>query len=175
MTPTPTSTPTRTPTATPTRTPTPTPTQTPTAALTPTPTPTRTPTPTPLPGATAFYTLAPCRLIDTRSANGQWGGPSLVGESIRVFTVAGQCGVPANAVAGSANVIVVSHGASGFLTIFPADVDLPTGSSISFTGGRTRANNLVVKLSSDGRGEIGVYNGSTADVDMILDVVGFFR
>ncbi|HQQ76546.1 MAG TPA: M12 family metallo-peptidase, partial [Thermoanaerobaculia bacterium] len=69
LTPTPTRTFTATATATRTSTRTPTPTIPPTPPPpTPTLTPTQTPTPTrtPTPGATTFFTLAPCRLVDTR-------------------------------------------------------------------------------------------------------------
>jgi len=48
-----------------------------------TPTPTRTPTPTPTPtspppgSGASFHTVPPCRIADTRSANGPLGGPAL--------------------------------------------------------------------------------------------------
>lgn len=83
--------------------------------------------------------------------------------------------MPANAQAVAANVTVVPHGADGYLTIFPADVSLPSASSVSFTGSKARGNNLIFKLSSDGRGSIAICNVSTGNVDVIVDVSGFFR
>jgi hypothetical protein len=103
------------------------------------------------------------------------GGPALAAGSVRLFTVAGSCGVPASARSISANLTVVQPRAAGYLNIFPGDVSPPSTSAISLKNGRTRANNLVVALSSDGRGVIGILNGSPADVDVILDVSGYFK
>jgi hypothetical protein len=103
------------------------------------------------------------------------GGPALAGGSVRLFTVTGACGVPSSARSISANVTVVQPRLDGYLSVFPADVSPPATSTVNFRNGRTRANNLVVALSSDGRGAIAILNGSTADVDVVLDVSGFFR
>ena len=139
-TPTPTLTPTatRTFTATATRTPTPTTLPTPpppTPTLTPTRTPTPTPTPTPL-GATTFFTLTPCRLVDTRGAAGPLGGPALGAGASRTFTLIGSCGVPAGTQTVSANVTIVSPAAAGDLVIYPATlVSPPAVSTVSFRAG----------------------------------------
>lgn len=57
---------------------------------------------------TAFYTLDPCRLIDTRNATGPLGGPALVAGADRTFTIANACGVPATATAISVNIAVTA-------------------------------------------------------------------
>jgi hypothetical protein len=44
-----------------------------------------------------LFTLAPCRVLDTRDAAGQYGGPALVAGQSRAFTLAGRCGIPASA------------------------------------------------------------------------------
>jgi len=53
-----------------------------------------------------FYVLPPCRVVDTRSANGPFGGPALAAGASRTFTVQGQCGVPADAVSVATNLTV---------------------------------------------------------------------
>ena len=48
----------------------------------------------------AFYTVTPCRLIDTRNAAGPYSGPSLATGGTRSFVLAGPgspCGIPAGA------------------------------------------------------------------------------
>ncbi len=72
--------------------------------------------------ATRFFPLTPCRVIDTRVGNGQLGGPALAAQARRNFPIAGVCGVPAAAVAISANLTVTDNGGSGDLVVFPADV-----------------------------------------------------
>ena len=179
-TPTVTSSPTRTPTFTPTLTPSPTrtptftPTWTPIAPpLTPTVTPTPTPTSSP-PGATRYYTLTPCRVIDTRNANGPLGGPALQPNATRLFAVTSTCGIPSSAVSLSINVTVVAGG-SGYLTLYPGNGVNPGTSTLSFATGRTRANNAILFLSTDGSGGINVLNGSASSNHFILDVNGYFR
>jgi hypothetical protein len=171
-------TPTPTPTLTPTRTstPTPTPTTTPTPTRTPTPVPaTPTPTPTPL-GASTFFTITPCRLVDTRNAAGPLGGPALGAGASRTFTLAGSCGVPAGALTVSANVTIVSPAAAGDVVIYPATLaSPPAASTVSFRAGRTRANNAHLFLSSDGTGRITVRNNANGALNLVLDVNGYYR
>ena len=183
---TPTSTPTvtpGTPTPTPTRTPTRTPTATPTfASGTSTPTPTRTSTPTPTPtrtlppGATSFYSLAPCRAVDTRNPTGPLGGPAVGGGSSRTFTLIGVCGIPTGARVVSANVTVVNPGSAGDLVVYPATLaSPPPTSTISFRVGSTRANNTHLFLASDGTGRVVAKNNAPNAVNVVLDVNGYYR
>jgi len=127
---------------------------------------------TPMP--TRFFTLAPCRLVDTRSAS--LGGPNPLGASSRKdFTITGgTCGVPAGALAVSVNVTVTQTAAAGFVTLFPANRSLPSTSNINFRLGQTTANNAVVRLATDGTGVLAVQNGSPGSVHFILDVNGYF-
>jgi len=183
-TPTPTVTNTPTPTVTPTVTPTPTITNTP-GPPSPTPTPTRThpgqqpsPTPTPTPTRTplpfGFYTLEPCRVVDTRDPTGPFGGPSLQAGAVRTFTITGRCGVPAEATAVSLNVVVSEPDAPGHLTVFPAGSPLPLSSTINYSAGQTRANNAIVPVGVGGG--ISVLCGqSSGTAQFIVDVNGYFQ
>jgi hypothetical protein len=143
--------------------------------ITPTPTPTSTPTPTPpaTPGAD-FHTLTPCRIADTRNANGPLGGPSLTASAIRNFSVAGVCGVPFSAKAAAANLTVVGPTGPGYLTAYGAGESLPLASTINFRSGIVRANNAVLRLGNSG--QISVFCGmSSGTVDFVLDVTGYFE
>lgn len=130
---------------------------------------------TPIGSALLFFTLAPCRILDSRNPPGPLGGPSLQPASTRTFDVAASsCGVPAGAVAISANLTVTNGGAVGELVVFPSDVPRPNTSAISFRAGRARANNAVVKFSSSSA-TFSVFDDSPSAVDLILDVNGYFR
>lgn len=122
-----------------------------------------------------FYTLTPCRLVDTRNANGPLGGPALQPFSQRTFALAGSCGVPATAKALSVNLSVVNTTAGGFLTAFPADRSLPTASSINFAASQIRSNNAVLPLSADGSRAVTVHVGSAGALHFIVDVTGYFE
>jgi hypothetical protein len=127
-------------------------------------------------GQPGYFTVAPCRIVDTRNPNGPLGGPALPPSAARTFAVtASACGIPLTAQAISANLTVTAAAAPGHLTLFPADVTQPLVSSINFQKGQTRANNAVVPVSNDGTSSIKVWNGSSGTVEFILDVGGYFQ
>lgn len=121
----------------------------------------------------AFYTLAPCRLVDTRLADGPLGGPALVPGAARGFAAAGACGVPPAARALSLNVTVTEPTGAGYLTLYPGGGSPPFVSSINFLAGQTRANNAVVPVAATVA--FGVLNGSPGSVHLVLDVNGYFQ
>jgi uncharacterized repeat protein (TIGR01451 family) len=121
-----------------------------------------------------FYTLAPCRVLDTRNPVGAYGGPALVAGAQRVFSLFEQCGIPATARALSVNLTVTQPTTAGHLRLFPAGGPLPTISSINYVLGVTRANNAVITLN--GLGELAVYCGqASGTAHFILDVNGYFE
>src|SRR5262249_45133028 len=123
--------------------------------------------------ATSFYTVAPCRLLDTRGPAGLLGAPSLATGVSRSFDVGGQCGVSTRAVAVPANVTVVNAQQAGFLAVSGLGGPVPTSSTINFNAGQTRANNAVIGLGT--AGGITVFPfllGGT--VDVIIDIDGYF-
>jgi hypothetical protein len=130
----------------------------------------------PPPSPADFYTVAPCRLVDTRNAAAPSGGPALVAGAVRSFPVTGGvCGIPSSAGAVSVNVTVVGAAAQGNLTLYPGDAaGPPLASTLNFTAGVTRANNAVVRVAVNG-GTINVKNGSAGSTHFVLDVNGYFR
>jgi hypothetical protein len=131
----------------------------------------------PVPPAT-FYTLPPCRLIDTRNpaaANGL-GGPALASSpGQRAFKLTNVCGIPPTATALSVNVTVTEPAAAGFVTLFPGTGIAPATSTLNFGVGQERANNAVVRLATDGTGVLRVLNGSPGTVHFVLDVNGYLQ
>ena len=63
--------------------------------------------------------------------------------------------------------------AEGSLLVQPAGLDLPGTSTVSFAGGRTRANNAILGLSA--AGEAQGHNTSADTVHFIVEVNGTFR
>ncbi len=129
------------------------------------------------PAGFAFYTVTPCRVVDTRSADGPFGGPVLAASPAeREFALASACGVPADAKVVSANVTVTGGTEAGTLRIYPSDSPLPVATTISFAAGKTRANNSLLLLSETGEtGRVTVRNDSPGPVHLIVDVNGYFR
>jgi hypothetical protein len=127
------------------------------------------------PNNTSFYTLTPCRVLDTRNPAGEWGGPALTAGVVRDFTITGRCSVPATAKSISLNAIVTQPTAQGYVILFPAGTPVPLASTINFRAGQTRANNAIVPLGANGK--ISALSGQPGgnNVHFILDVNGYFQ
>lgn len=121
----------------------------------------------------SFYTLTPCRLIDTRNPDGPYAGPALASETSRLFTLAGQCGIPATAEAVVVNLTAVNPPAEGQMTGYPAGLTPPATNTISFAAGRTRANNAVLPLSSAGVLAVRPFVANGEAVHLVMDVTGY--
>ena len=120
-----------------------------------------------------FYTLAPCRVIDTRNAVGPFGGPALAANAERTFAVVGQCGIPADARAISVNLTVTQPTAQGHLSIYPAGGPIALVSAMNYRADQTRANNAIVLLGASGDFTVSCSQlGGTTH--FILDVNGYF-
>lgn len=128
-----------------------------------------------VPNNTKFYTLTPCRLLDTRSAAGPLGGPALMGGASRTFTIANVCAIPPTAKAVSVNATVTEPTAQGHLTLYPGGTGLPVASTINYRAGQTRANNAIVPLGTNGTVSVfcGLPAGNTTH--FLLDVNGYFQ
>jgi outer membrane protein assembly factor BamB len=123
-----------------------------------------------------FYTLTPCRLVDTRNPDGPFGGPALAGGSVRTFAAAGQCGVPADALAIAANITAVYPSVAGNMAAGPANVVTPTA-TINFASGQLRANNSVISLTGNPVGSMTVQAAlaGAGSVHLLIDVSGYFK
>lgn len=137
----------------------------------------------PVPPATKFYPLTPCRFVDSRwDALLTYGGPAYTAGETRVITVTDNtsmphaCGVPSTAKAVALNVTVTAPSVAGAMRLYPGGETVPVASALSYPAGRTRANNAVVRLSPDGRGNISVKaDQPSGTVHVILDVSGYFQ
>jgi len=123
----------------------------------------------------SFYTITPCRVVDTRQANGPYGGPPLAGSgAVRSFQLAGQCGVPADAKAVAANVTVVGPAATGSFRVGPSGIVSGT-STLSFNAGQVRASNAVVGLTGAPLGFASVESAAPGPANLLIDVSGYFK
>ncbi|HEX3530703.1 MAG TPA: ExeM/NucH family extracellular endonuclease, partial [Thermoanaerobaculia bacterium] len=115
-----------------------------------------------------YYTLIPCRLLDTRS------GSPLVSGAADTVTVQGSCGIPASARGVALSITVVHPTASGYLTLYPADQPAPLASTINFSFNQVLANNAIVRFSTDGKIKILPFVGGSGSVHVVIDVMGYF-
>jgi hypothetical protein len=130
--------------------------------------------PPPLPPGPAgdFYTLTPCRLVDTRLPA---DSPALTSGEVRDLTVVGRCGVPATARALSLNVVAVLPTGQSHLRFGPGGEALPEVRTVNVPQGQSRANNAILKISADGVLSVGSFVAGGGTVDLVLDVNGWFE
>lgn len=120
---------------------------------------------------TDFFTVPPCRLLDTRTTAGPLGGPNLPAAASRAFAVGGRCGISSAAVAVAVNVSVVPT-STGYLSFGASGSPRPATSTINFRANEVRANNALLPIGA--AGGITVWSGTTADVSVVVDVFGYF-
>jgi hypothetical protein len=122
-------------------------------------------------GGLLFYPLPPCRVMDTRLANGPLGGPILPGGMSRTPPVlSSSCGIPSGAIAYSFNMTVVPTGTLNYLTTWPTGIPQPVVSTLNDNNGVVVANAAIVPAGTGG--SIDVY--ATQDTNLVVDVNGYF-
>ncbi len=126
------------------------------------------------PQALQFVTLPPCRIVDTRNANGTFGGPPIPANSARSFPLSqsgNPCNIPSDAVAYSLNVTVVPITTLSYLTIWPTGEGQPTVSTLNSLDGRIKANAVIIPAGTSS-GSVSVFVTNTTNV--VLDINGYF-
>ncbi len=127
------------------------------------------------PPPASFFTVAPCRVLDTRNPVGPLGGPALAGGDTRTFDIATHCGIPSTAKAISGNIAVTQPTSGGHLTLYPTGSTRPVAAGINFQAGQTRANNTIIPLGTSGSLDVFCGVGAGNSVHFILDINGYFQ
>ena len=121
--------------------------------------------------------IAPCRLVDTRSAPltvGTRATPIAGGETVtfQVTGTNGNCTIPSDATGIASNVTTVNPTSPSYLTVFPADASKPNASNLNWTAtSPPTPNQVTVGLSASGA--VKVFN-LAGTIDVIIDVVGYY-
>ncbi len=130
-------------------------------------------------GTLQFYTLPPCRVVDTRSTSmltGGLGPPSFQAMEVRdlpILTSTCLAGVT-NAVAYSFNATVVPYPSGqqlGYLTLWPSNETQPYVSTLNNPTATVVANGAIVPADpSNGNIKAFTFNST----DLIIDIDGYF-
>lgn len=123
--------------------------------------------------ALRFYTLPPCRVMDTRSGGGKsgaFGPPALTAGATRSIPIpASGCGVPSTAGAYLLNVTVIPSGPLSYLTVWPAGQSQPLASTLNAFAGKVVANAAYVPAGANGAIQLFVTNAT----DVVIDIGGY--
>jgi hypothetical protein len=129
-----------------------------------------------------FFPITPCRVVDTRFANGQFGSPSLVAGQQRTFQLdMSECHLStAPEQAGGAfsiNVTVIPKGNKpvGFVTVWGTSVnnpDTPLTSTVNAPTGTLTANAAIIAVNPITGEGVSVF--ASDETDIAIDVNGYF-
>jgi hypothetical protein len=86
----------------------------------------------------------------------------------------GKCAIPATARSVALNLTVTAPADDGHLTVYETGTPTPDTFSISYSAGRTRANNAIVALDPLGRVTVKCTQAS-GSVHFVADVTGYFE
>ena len=131
-------------------------------------------------GPFQFYPITPCRVADTRNANGTNGGPKMSSGETRNFQMRSRCGIPTTAKAVSLNLTIaqptnsVTPGGNSYLIVWPSGSSMPNTSAINFRAGDPPIANGIVTPVSTNTLDLSVFNAS-GEVHVIIDATGYFQ
>ena len=123
--------------------------------------------------AMTYHPVVPCRVLDTRSAQGPLGGPFIPYRTERSFPIPmASCGLSATAQAYSLNYTVIPRkgGRLGWMTAWPTGTISPVTSVVNAGTGAVTANNAITQAGVSGAVSV---LGSD-DFDLVVDVNGYF-
>ena len=126
---------------------------------------------TPGSGGTMFTSVAPSRLLDTRSAIGV-DTTSLIpaGHTIEL-QVTGATGVPAGASAVVLNITATRPTGNGNLTAWADGDPMPGVSNLNWAKGATVPNQVIAPIGADGKIDL----RATSTTALVADVFGYFQ
>jgi hypothetical protein len=118
-----------------------------------------------------YNTLAPSRILNTRSAVGVPGTGIVPDNGIVTLQVTGRGGVPVDAIGAVMNVTVTdARGDGGYVSVYPCTPTLPDVSNLNYKNGQTIANLVSTKLSATGT----VCFFAAKGTHILADVAGYY-
>ena len=122
--------------------------------------------------AGAFGSLAPSRLLDSRTGVGAPKAAVAAGGTVHL-RVTGRGGVPPSGISAVVvNLTVTAPAKPGYVTVYGDGTSRPAASNLSYVAGQTAANLVIAPVGAGGN--VNLFNGSPGTVQMIADVCGYF-
>jgi autotransporter family porin len=116
--------------------------------------------------------ITPDRLLDTRTGKGGTLGAVRDGQLVRL-RIAGESGVPNDAVGATVNIVAVGGAAPGFVAAWPCHVSQPVVSTINLWPGVMRANQATLQLSPSGELCLRAKIVGSSRLHLVVDAVGY--
>jgi len=143
-----------------------------------------------LPDGLGYFTVEPCRVVDTRKIGASPGTPML-GDETRTFRMrdtslayqggaAGGCGIPSEALAAMVNITAVAPSGGGFFTVWAHPLPRPLVSTLNYGAVPSLpalANGIAIPICDTRTdpclADFEVFN-RLSTTHLVVDVVGYF-
>jgi hypothetical protein len=119
----------------------------------------------------SYKAYGPTRLLDTRTGNGAPKAKVPAHGTVRL-QIGGRGTIPARVTAAVLNLTVTDTTAGGYITAYPEGGTRPATSNVNFGARQTVPNLGLVPVG--GNGYVDLYNSSTAPVDLVADINGYY-
>jgi len=122
----------------------------------------------------ALNSLVPARAVDTRPNSGEpYAGQTLGPGQALTVNFAGLAGLPASGITALAiNVTVTDTLQPGVLLVGPGGQPVPQTSEVNWVTGQITENLVLMGVGPNA--SVTFYNGSSASVDLVVDVYGWY-
>lgn len=124
-----------------------------------------------------YTSVAPARIVDTRTGNGGVAAVPVPANGSITFPVGGVADVPSSGVSAVAeSVAAISPTATGYLTSYPAGGTDPLNAVVNYIGSDAQDNDLTTPLVSSvsPTGRETITNHSTGTVDVVVTIKGYY-
>jgi hypothetical protein len=130
------------------------------------------------PGASNFYTVTPCRVLDTRDPFGPLGGPAIAAQITKGYPVSeSPCAVPNPAISYAMNATVIPDTTLGYLTLRPGNgigLGVPSVSTLNALDGSLTSNAAILRVVSFASERAAFNAFVTERTHLLVDVSGYF-
>jgi hypothetical protein len=125
-------------------------------------------------GGLTFGPVGPVRAVDSRNNTG--GATALASDVAESFQIAGQSGVPADALVVAGTLSIANPTQAGYIALTPVETtpETNTTSTLNFTARDPRATSVTMPLGPDGKLWALYHTSLPGTVDIILDITGYF-
>jgi hypothetical protein len=123
-----------------------------------------------------YQPVSPVRVLDTRKGTGAPKGAVSNGGTVKLLVALGDTNLaPAgDMTAVAVNITVVNASNGGYIAAYADGASRPGTSNVNFGKGQVVANNAIVPVAANGKIDLTAELGTTASVNLVVDVVGYY-
>lgn len=123
-----------------------------------------------------YQPVSPVRVLDTRNGTGAPKSAVSNGGTVKLLVALGDTNLApvGDMTAVAVNITVVNASNGGYIAAYADGASRPGTSNVNFGKGQIVANNAIVPVAANGKIDLTAELGTTASVNVVVDVVGYY-